>query len=103
VLEPVCVGLGVLGGVPVLNKALNKLANFSNHPDRTLRVCDNFDWYAPRYQSHHTVAELRRWFEEEGFTDLITLAPARPGRLYDWAYDHDLIVGSGVNVAGTKG
>ena len=54
VLEPLCAGLGVLGGIPVLNRTLNKLANFSSHPDWTLRVCDNFDWYAPRYQSHHT-------------------------------------------------
>ena len=27
---------------------------------------------------------------------------ARAGRFYDWAYHHDLIIGSGVNVAGTK-
>ena len=79
VLEPLCVGLGVLGGVPVLNRTLNKVANFSNHPDWTLRVCDNFDWYAPRYQSHHTVEELKRWFAEEGFVDLGELRPARDG------------------------
>ncbi len=30
------------------------------------------------------------------------LAPAKSGRLYDWAYRHDLIIGSGVNVAGRK-
>ena len=40
-------GLGVLGGVPIVNRTLNKVANFSGHPDWTLRVCDNFDWYAP--------------------------------------------------------
>jgi SAM-dependent methyltransferase len=102
VLEPLCVGLGVLGGVPLLNRTLNKVVNFSNHPDWTLRVCDSFDWYAPRYQSHHTVEELTRWFREEGFADLDVLSPARSGRLYDWAYRHDLIIGSGVNVAGTK-
>ncbi len=102
VLEPVCVGLGVLGGVPVLNKTLNKVFNFSNHPDWTLRVCDSFDWYAPRYQSHHTIDELLRWFAEEGFTDLRILPPARSGRLYDWAYRHNMIIGSGVNVLGTK-
>ena len=102
VLEPLCAGLGVLGGVPVLNRTLNKVANFSNHPDWTLRVCDNFDWYAPKYQSHHAVAELMGWFAEEGFEDLVVLPPARGGRLYDWAYRHDLIVGSGVNVAGTR-
>lgn len=103
VLEPLCVGLGALGGIPVVNRTLNKLANFSNHPDRTLRVCDNFDWYAPRYQSHHTPDELRRWFVEEGFVDVAELPPARGGRLYDWAYRHDLIIGSGVNVVGTRG
>jgi SAM-dependent methyltransferase len=101
-LEPLCVGLAVLGGVPVLNKTLNKVVNFSNHPDWTLRVCDTFDWYAPRYQSHHTVAELSRWFAEEGFTDLRELAPARTGRFYDWTYRHDLLIGSGVNVVGTR-
>jgi SAM-dependent methyltransferase len=102
ILEPMCVGLGVLGGIPVLNQTLNKVANFSNHPDWTLRICDTFDWYAPRYQSHHTVTELKRWFAEDGFRDLAVLPPARSGRLYDWAYEHNLIIGSGVNVAGVK-
>src|SRR5262249_23996828 len=102
VLEAACVGLGVVGGVPVLNKALNKVANFSNHPDWTLRVCDNFDWYAPRYQSHHTIEELKSWFDDEGFTDLAVLPPSLNGRLYHWAYDRNLIIGSGVNVAGTR-
>jgi SAM-dependent methyltransferase len=102
VLEPLCAGLGAVGSLPVLNKTLNKIANFSNHPDWTLRVCDNFDWYAPRYQSHHTVTELKRWFTEDGYTDLRELAPARSGRLYDWAYRHDLVIGSGVNVVGRR-
>jgi SAM-dependent methyltransferase len=102
VLESICAGLGVLGGVPVLNRLLNKVANFSSHPDWTLRVCDNFDWYAPRYQSHHTVDELRAWFEEEGFRELTELAPAKQGRLYNWSYRHNLLIGSGVNVAGTR-
>ena len=86
----------------MLNRTLNKLANFSSHPDWTLRVCDNFDWYAPRYQSHHTPDELRRWFVEEGFADIAELPPAKAGGLYDWAYHHDLIIGSGVNVAGRR-
>jgi SAM-dependent methyltransferase len=102
VLEPLCAGLGALGSVPILNRTLNKVANFSNHSDWTLRVCDNFDWYAPQYQSHHSLAELKRWFVEEGFTDLDELAPAKNGKLYDWTYSHNLIVGSGVNVAGTR-
>jgi len=102
VLEPLCVGLGALGGVPVLRRTLNKVANFSNHPDWTLRVCDNFDWYAPKYQSHHTVEELKGWFVEEGYDELAVLPPARQGRLYDWAYRNDLVIGGGVNVAGTR-
>jgi SAM-dependent methyltransferase len=102
VLETACAGLGVLGGVPVVNKTLNKAVNFSNHPDRVLRVCDNFDWYAPRYQSHHTEAELLSWFRDEGYSDLRVLPPARSGRAYDWAYRNNLIVGSGVNVTGVK-
>ena len=95
-------GLGAVGSIPVFNRTLNKLANFSNHPDWTLRVCDNFDWYAPRYQSHHSLDELKRWFTEEGFSDIIELSPAKNGKLYNWAYDHNLIIGSGVNVAGRK-
>ncbi len=101
-LEPLCVALGVVGGVPGLKRTLNKVANFSNHPDWTLRVCDNFDWYAPRYQSHHTVAELKGWFAEEGYDDIVELPPARAGRFYDWAYRNDLVIGSGVNVVGTR-
>jgi SAM-dependent methyltransferase len=101
-LELACAGLGVLGGVPVLKQTLNKVANFSNHPDWTLRVCDNFDWYAPKYQSHHTVDELKGWFRAEGFDDLHELAPAKSGRVYDWAYRNGLIIGSGVNVVGTR-
>lgn len=103
VLEVICVGLGLIGSIPILNQTLNKVVNFSNHADWTLRVCDNFDWYAPRYQSHHSIDELKRWFVEEGFTDIVELAPAKGGRVYSWVYEHNLIIGSGVNVAGRKG
>ena len=102
VLERLCAALGIAGSIPVLNRTLNKVANFSNHPDWTLRVCDNFDWYAPEHQSHHTVDELKGWFEQAGYGDLVVLPPARSGRLYDWAYDHNFVIGSGVNVAGTR-
>jgi hypothetical protein len=36
------------------------------------------------------------------FADLVELSPAKAGRLYDWAYRNDLIIGSGVNIAGVK-
>jgi SAM-dependent methyltransferase len=102
VLEPLCAGLGTLGSIPLINRTLNKIANFSSHPDWTLRICDNFDWYAPHYQSHHSLDELKQWFAEEGFTDVVELSPAKTGGLYRWAYDHNLIIGSGVNVAGRR-
>lgn len=102
VLEPLCVALGALGSVPILNRTANKIANFSSHPDWTLRVCDNFDWYAPHYQSHHSLEELKGWFREEGFTDSVELVPAKNGSVYNWAFNRNLIIGSGVNVAGTR-
>jgi|GEM_PF-280877 len=104
ILEPFCIALGVLGSIPLINRVLNKVVNFSNHPDWTLRVCDNFDWYAPKYQSHHTPEELQSWFESEGFEAIEELPPQKGGGggLYDWAHRHGLIIGSGVNVVGRK-
>ncbi len=102
VLEPISVAMGAIGSIPLANKTLNKVFNFSNHPDWTLRVCDNFDWYAPKYQSHHTLNELKQWFTEAGYDDLHELRPARSGKFYEWTYDHNLLIGSGVNVVGRR-
>ena len=101
-LENIATLGAVLGSMPIINRTLNKVINFSNHPVWENRVCDTFDWYSPEYQSHHTVCELRDWFRSAGFGDLHELAPQKVGRLYRWAYEHNLIVGSGVNVVGTK-
>lgn len=91
-----------LGGMPVLNKTLNKVVNFSNHPAWENRVCDTFDWYAPEYQHHHTLEELGGWFRDAGYDDLVVLPPEKGGRVYRWVYDRNLIVGSGVNMQGTR-
>lgn len=91
-----------LGGLPIVNKTLNKLANFSAHPVRENRVCDTFDWFAPQYQHHHTTEELLSWFREAGFDDLKVLPPEKSGRLYRFCYEQNLLIGSGVNVVGTK-
>lgn len=91
-----------LGGLPMLNKTLNKIANFSSHPNRENRICDTFDWYAPQYQHHHTVAELWSWFEAAGFEDLRVLPPEKHGAFYRWSYEHNLLIGSGVNIVGKK-
>jgi SAM-dependent methyltransferase len=89
-----------LGGVPVLNKTLNKVVNFSSHPSWENRLCDTFDWYAPAYQHHHTVEELSAWFRAAGFDDLKVLPPEKKGPLYRWTYERGLLIGSGVNVVG---
>ena len=101
-LERWCKWGAWLGGVPVVNKTLNKIINFSAHPIRDNRVCDTFDWYAPRFQHHHTVAELRSWFGAAGFGELNVLPPEKPGRFYRWIYEQNLLIGSGVNVTGVR-
>ena len=101
-LEPWC-RLGALaGGVPLLKQSLSKLVNFSTHPIRENRICDTFDWYAPEFQHHHTTDELCAWFRAAGFDDLHVLPPEKTGRFYRWAWRNNLIIGSGVNVQGTR-
>lgn len=101
-LERWCEWGAWLGGLPVINKTVNKIVNFSAHPNRENRVCDTFDWYAPQYQYHHTVKELRSWFEAAGFEQLQTLPPEKTGAVYRWVYEQNLLIGSGVNVTGIK-
>ena len=101
-LKPFCHLGAVLGGTPIINRTLNKIINFSAHPSYENRVCDTFDWWAPEYQYHHTVEELSIWFQEAGFTNLTELPPEKQGRAYTWAYEKNLLIGSGVNVTGLK-
>ena len=101
-LKPFCHVGAILGGTPVINRTLNKIVNFSAHPNYENRVCDTFDWWAPEYQYHHTVEELSLWFREAGFEDLQELPPEKKGGVYTWAYDKNLLIGSGVNVTGIR-
>lgn len=94
--------LTLFGGIPVFKQIGSKIVNFSTFDDPALRLCDNYDWYAPHYQSHHTMRELRQWFLEEGFEEPVELRPEKSGRLYEWAYDRNLIIGSGVNMMARK-
>ena len=91
-----------LGGIPIINKTLNKVVNFSSHPNKENRICDTFDWYAPQYQHHHTVEELCGWFRDAGYENLIVLPPEKTGRFYRLCYRWNLLIGSGVNVQGTR-
>jgi SAM-dependent methyltransferase len=101
-LEKWCVWGARAGGVPIFNRLANKVVNFSAHPSFENRVCDTFDWWAPQYQYHHTVAELLDWFETAGFSQLQVLPPEKTGLVYRWIYEQNLLIGSGVNVQGTK-
>lgn len=38
----------------------------SMHPDPEVRVCDTFDWYAPKYMSRHTFEEVAEWCRAAG-------------------------------------
>lgn len=101
-LRPACHVGAVLGGIPVVNRTLNKVINFSAHPSYENRVCDTFDWWAPEYQYHHTVDELEGWFRDAGFVETRVLPPEKSGPLYDWSYNNNLLIGSGVNVTGIR-
>ncbi len=90
------------GGLPVVKQTLNKVVNFSSHPNWENRVCDTFDWYAPQYQYHHTIEELSDWFTQAGFGELKVLEPEKTGGIYRWTYNNNLLIGSGVNVTGRK-
>ena len=63
-----CYVLAAVGTIPYL-----KYLTASTHHRFTTRVQENFDWFSPAYQSHHTKEEVRGWFEEVGFTDLSLL------------------------------
>jgi ubiquinone/menaquinone biosynthesis C-methylase UbiE len=101
-LEDWCKWGAFLGGIPLINRTLNKIVNFSSHPNYENRLCDTFDWYAPQYQHHHTVAELLDWFHAAGFADMQVLPPEKTGSLYRYIYEKNLLIGSGVNVTATK-
>lgn len=102
VLMPFCHLGAVLGGIPGINRTLNKVVNFSAHPNYQNRVCDTFDWWAPKFQFHHTVEELSQWFHDAGFEQLTVLPPEKSGRFYSWAYESSLLIGSGVNITGIR-
>jgi len=101
-LMPFCHLGAILGGIPIVNKIFNKIVNFSAHANYENRVCDTFDWWAPKFQHHHTVEELSVWFHEAGFRDLTVLPPEKSGRFYRWTYENNLLIGSGVNITGVR-
>ena len=75
--------------------ALNVLTiGVSMHPDPEVRVCDTLDWYAPRYLSRHTFAEVAGWFAEAGLVDVVDLSQQQ-------THFH-VGQGNGINLAGRR-
>jgi SAM-dependent methyltransferase len=54
-----CYPLAALGKVPLL-----KYLTASVHRNWRVRLQENFDWFSPQYQSHHTKEEIVSWFDE---------------------------------------
>jgi ubiquinone/menaquinone biosynthesis C-methylase UbiE len=64
-LRPLCyLGVPLLYVVPAWSGTTPKR--------HTIRQCAQviYDWLSPKYQTHHTFDEIKKWYEEEGFTDI---------------------------------
>lgn len=55
--------------IPVL-RTLARPIPMSRKANRWDRFNDNFDWYSPRFQHHHTVEEVLGWFRDAGLEDV---------------------------------
>jgi SAM-dependent methyltransferase len=64
-----------LNRVPLLRHFTSRLWHISEDPWWRWRVLDTFDWYSPRYQSHHTYPEISEWFVESGFEHVTVSEP----------------------------
>jgi len=58
-LYMLCYPLAALGKIPLL-----KYLTSSVHPNWRVRLQENFDWFSPEYQTHHTKEEVQGWFAE---------------------------------------
>lgn len=47
----------------------------TSFPKNSWRECAQviYDWYSPKYQSHHTNEEVVEWYRQEGFSDIEVL------------------------------
>ena len=71
----------------------------SSHPNKTIRICDTFDWYSPKYQWHHKVGEVKGWFQEAGFKEIQDLSLKRDLQFFHQAKSISI---DGINISGKK-
>jgi SAM-dependent methyltransferase len=60
-----CYPLAALGKIPFF-----KYLTASVHTNWRVRLQENFDWFSPQYQSHHTKEEVLGWFKEVKLDDI---------------------------------
>ena len=63
-----CYPLAAIGKIPLL-----KYLTASVHKNWRVRLQENFDWFSPQYQSHHTKEEVLGWFNEGNLDDFSML------------------------------
>lgn len=63
-----CYPLAAIGRVPLL-----KYLTASVHKNWRVRLLENFDWFSPQYQHHHTKEDVLSWFKEADFDDIVML------------------------------
>jgi len=63
-----CYPLAAVGKIPLL-----KYLTASAHNNWRVRLQENFDWFSPQYQSHHTKEEILGWFNEVKLDDISML------------------------------
>jgi 2-polyprenyl-3-methyl-5-hydroxy-6-metoxy-1,4-benzoquinol methylase len=60
-----------------------------------------YDWYSPPYNHLHSVSEVRRWFEQEGFSDIHVTTPIKyTDRLDVFRFGE---CGGSISIRGQKG
>lgn len=60
--------------LPVVGHLTRALIPTSMEPREEWRRLDTFDWYAPKFQSKHTYAQVDKWFRDAGYGDIINKA-----------------------------
>lgn len=67
-----CLALVPIPGIPIVRTLLKPIP-YSRARGWKERWNDNFDWYSPRYQHHHTAQEVVGWFEASAYDDVKVL------------------------------
>lgn len=78
----------LIANIPILGKIFGLFLPMSKI------FIDNFDWYSPKYQSHHTVSEVFTWFKEAGFKERVLTNPSvLPSFLKNLAGGYGRVIG----------